>query len=74
MSGEVKLRGSAAMEEAPVEEQMAGVPIEPALHLRVLAAILGGQAEDARVQEALTLAQEIYELELDASLEDYRSS
>ena len=62
------------MEEAPVEEKMAAVPLEPALHLRVLAAILGGQAGDARVEQALTLAQEIYELELDASLEDYRSS
>jgi hypothetical protein len=62
------------MEEAPFEEEMAGVPIETALHLRVLAAILGGQAGDARVEQALTLAQEIYELELDASLEEYRSS
>ena len=62
------------MEEAPVEEEMAAVPIEPALHLRVLAAILGGQAGDPRVEQALTLAQEIYELELDASLEEYRSS
>ena len=62
------------MEEAPVEEEMAAVAIEPALHLRVLAAILGGQAGDPRVEQALTLAQEIYELELDASLEDYRSS
>jgi hypothetical protein len=53
---------------------MAAVAIEPALHLRVLAAILGGQAGDARVEQALRLAQEIYELELDASLEDYRSS
>jgi hypothetical protein len=62
------------MEGAPVEQEMAAVPIEPALHLRVLAAILGGQAGDARVEQALALAQEIYELELDASLEDYRSS
>jgi hypothetical protein len=62
------------MEEAPVEEELAAVSIEPALHLRVLVAILGGEAGDARVEQALTLAQEIYELELDASLEDYRSS
>jgi hypothetical protein len=62
------------MEEAPVEEEMAAVPIEAALHLRVLAAILGGHAGDARVEQALMLAQEIYELELDADLEDYRSS
>jgi hypothetical protein len=62
------------MEEAPVEEGMAAVPIEPALHLRVLAAILGGKTGDARVEQALMLAQEIYELELDASLEDYHSS
>ena len=62
------------MENAPVEEEMAAVPMEPALHLRMLAAILGGQAGDPGVEEALTLAQEIYELELEASLEDYRSS
>jgi hypothetical protein len=51
-----------------------GGPIEAALHLRVLAAILGGHAGDARVEKAHMLAQEIYELELDAALEDYRSS
>jgi hypothetical protein len=62
------------MEEAPVEEEMAAVPMEAALHLRVLAAILGEHAGGARVEQALMLAQEIYELELDASLEDYRSS
>ena len=58
------------MEEVREEDEMA---IEPALHLRVLAAILAGQAEETRVEQALTLAQEVYELELDASLEDDRS-
>jgi hypothetical protein len=53
----------------------ATLPIERALHLRVLAAMLGGQAEDSRVEEALALAQEVYELEIaTASLENYRSS
>ena len=52
------------------------VPIERALHLRVLAGILGGQADDARVERALQLAQEVYELEIAtaASLENYRSA
>jgi hypothetical protein len=54
----------------------AEVPIERALHLRVLAGILGGQADDARVEQALQLAQEVYELEIAtaASLESYRSA
>ena len=54
----------------------AKVPIERALHLRVLAGILGGQADDARVERALQLAQEVYELEIAtaASLENYRSA
>jgi hypothetical protein len=53
----------------------ATVPIERALHLRVLAAMLGGQADDSRVEEALALAQEVYELEIaSASLENYRSA
>jgi hypothetical protein len=50
-------------------------PIERALHLRVLAGILGGQADEARVEQGLQLAQEVYELELaSASLENYRSA
>jgi hypothetical protein len=53
----------------------ATVPIERALHLRVLAAMLGGQADESRVEEALTLAQEVYELEIATnSLENYRSA
>ena len=45
---------------------------ERALCLRVLAAVLGEQAAEARVEQALALAQEIYELELeDASVEEY---
>jgi hypothetical protein len=49
--------------------------LERALHLRVLAAMLGGQADDSRVEQALALAQEVYELEIaTASLENYRSS
>jgi hypothetical protein len=46
---------------------------ERALCLRVLAAALGEQAAEARVEQALALAQEVYELELeDTSVEDYR--
>jgi hypothetical protein len=53
----------------------ATVPIERALHLRVLAAMLGAQADESRVEEALALAQEVYELEITtASLENYRSA
>jgi hypothetical protein len=49
--------------------------MERALHLRVLAGMLGGQADDSRVEEALALAQEVYELEIaSASLENYRSA
>ena len=45
---------------------------ERALCLRVLAAVLGEQAAEARVEQALALAQEVYELELeDASVEEY---
>jgi hypothetical protein len=57
-------------------DDTAEVPIERALHLRVLAGILGGQADDARVEQALQLAQEVYELEIAtaASLENYRSA
>ena len=52
-----------------------GAPMERALHLRVLAGMLGGQADEARIEQALRLAQEVYELELaSASLENYRSA
>jgi hypothetical protein len=45
------------------------------LHLRVLAAMIEGQLDEARVDRALTLAQEVYELELaNLSLESYRSA
>jgi hypothetical protein len=55
--------------------ESATFPIERALHLRVLAGMLGGQADDSRVEEALALAQEVYELEIaTASLENYRSA
>jgi hypothetical protein len=50
-------------------------PMERALHLRVLAGMLGGQADEARVEQALRLAQEVYELEIaSASLDNYRSA
>jgi hypothetical protein len=52
----------------------ATVLIERALHLRVMAEMLRGQADDSRVEEALTLAQEVYELEVANSLENYRSA
>lgn len=55
--------------------EAAAAPIDRALHLRVLAGMLGGQAEEARVEQALQLAQEVYELEIaTASLENYRSA
>jgi hypothetical protein len=45
---------------------------ERALCLRVLAAVLGEQAAHARVEQALALAQEVYELELeDGSVGEY---
>jgi hypothetical protein len=56
-------------------DETAAVPMERALHLRVLAAMLGGQGEEARVEQALRLAQEVYELEIaNASLDNYRSA
>jgi hypothetical protein len=55
--------------------QQATVPIERALHLRVMAEMLRGQADESRVEEALALAQEVYQLETaTASLENYRSA
>ena len=58
--------------DSPLDTEVA---VERALHLRVLAAMLDGQAEETRIEQALALAQEVYELELaSASLEDYRSS
>jgi len=48
---------------------------ERPLHLRVLGAMIEGQVDEARVDRALTLAQEVYELELaNLSLESYRSA
>jgi hypothetical protein len=48
---------------------------ERPLHLRVLAALIQGQPDEARVEQALTLAQEVYEMELsNASFETYRSA
>jgi hypothetical protein len=58
-------------------DEMAAVPVERALHLRVLAGMLGEQGDEARVEQALGLAQEVYELEIaTASLElqNYRSA
>ena len=48
---------------------------ERPLHLRILGAMIEGQVDEARVDRALTLAQEVYELELaKVSLESYRSA
>lgn len=56
-------------------DETAATPIERALHLRVLAGMLGGQGDEARVEQALRLAQEVNELEIStASLENYRSA
>ena len=45
------------------------------LHLRVLRAIVEGQADQERVDQALALANEIYELETaNIALRDYRST
>jgi hypothetical protein len=50
------------------------VPVERPLHLRVLGAMIDGQVDEARVDRALTFAQEIYELETANALENYRSA
>jgi hypothetical protein len=51
------------------------VSTERPLHLRVLGAMIDGQVDEARVDRALTFAQEIYELEIaNASLDNYRSA
>jgi hypothetical protein len=56
-------------------DETAAIPIGRPLHLRVLAGMLGGQADEARVEQALELAQEVYELEIaTAALENYRSA
>jgi hypothetical protein len=56
-------------------DETAAVSVERALHLRVLAGMLGGQGDEARVEQALRLAQEVYELEIaTASLDNYRSA
>ena len=48
---------------------------ERPLHLRVLRAMIEGQVDERRVDQALALAQEVYELELaNFSLESYRSA
>jgi hypothetical protein len=45
------------------------------LHLRVLRAIVEGQPDQERVDRALALAHEVYELETsNVALEDYRSA
>ena len=45
------------------------------LHLRVLKAIVEGQADPGRVDRALVLANEVYELETaNVALENYRSA
>jgi hypothetical protein len=45
------------------------------LHLRVLKAIVEGQADPERVDRALALANEVYELETaNVALENYRSA
>jgi hypothetical protein len=48
---------------------------EMPLHLRVLGVIVEGQTDDARLRQALEIAQEIYELETArVALDDYRSA
>jgi hypothetical protein len=45
------------------------------LHLRVLRAVVEGQADQERVDRALALANEVYELETaNVALENYRSA
>lgn len=45
------------------------------LHLRVLRAVIEGQADQERVDRALSLANEVYELETaNVALENYRSA
>jgi hypothetical protein len=49
--------------EAPPEDDLP-------LHLRVLRAIVEGEPTQARIDHAISLANEVYELELSADLED----
>jgi hypothetical protein len=57
------------------ESEPPAVSAHRPLHLRVLAAMINEQVDEARVERALTLAQEVYELEIaSASLENYRSA
>jgi hypothetical protein len=66
---------------APLPPEVMSPP-EPAsgpddlpLHLRVLRAIVEGNADQGRVDQALSLANEVYELETAAiGLENYRSA
>jgi hypothetical protein len=45
------------------------------LHLRVLEVIVQGQADEARLRQALEIAHEIYQLETArVALDDYQSS
>jgi hypothetical protein len=58
-------------------DERPAAPIARALHLRVLAGILGEQGDEARIEQALELAQEVYELEIATSsleLQNYRSA
>ena len=65
----------AALPAEVMDSYETGALMERALHLRVLAGMLGGQADESRIEQALRLAQEVYELELaTASLENYRSA
>ena len=66
---------SALPAEVMESDETASAPIERALHLRVLAGMLSGESDEARVEQALRLAQEVYELEIStASLENYHSA
>lgn len=50
-------------------------PRQRPLHLRILGAMIEGEVDGERVDRALALAQEVYELELaNVSLESYRSA
>jgi hypothetical protein len=64
-------RPSHVEEEAPLspEEQLLPEDELP-LHLRVLRAILEGEPRQERIDHALALANEVYELEADGEFED----
>ena len=55
---------------ADVMQTEGGLGDELPLHLRILRAIVDGQPTQERIDQALSLANEVYELEISVDLED----